>query len=231
MKKTLLSIATVLSLGLFASCGMGTTGNAGSTTQSNGTADLLGAVAGSLLSGQTGVSANTISDAGSILGNIISTFGGNTSTSQSSLIGTWTYQKPCVQFESESLLAKAGGSLIASKMESKLDGYYQKIGMKAGACKFVFAKDNTMQYTIGGNTYQGTYKFDSSKCQVVLTTSLGTSITAYVSINGNNMGLTFDSSKLLTLLKSASSLSSQLSTISTLSGSYTGMKSGFQFVK
>lgn len=231
MKKTLLSIATVLSLGLFASCGMGTTGNAGSTTQSNGTADLLGAVAGSLLSGQTGVSANTISDAGSILGNIISTFGGNTSTSQSSLIGTWTYQKPCVQFESESLLAKAGGSLIASKMESKLDGYYQKIGMKAGACKFVFAKDNTMQYTIGGNTYQGTYKFDSSKCQVVLTTSLGTSITAYVSINGNNMGLTFDSSKLLTLLKSASSLSSQLSTISSLSGSYTGMKSGFQFVK
>lgn len=231
MKKTLLSIATVLSLGLFASCGMGTTGNAGSTTQSNGTADLLGAVAGSLLSGQTGVSANTISDAGSILGNIISTFGGNTTTSQSSLIGTWTYQKPCVQFESESLLAKAGGSLIASKMESKLDGYYQKIGMKAGACKFVFAKDNTMQYTIGGNTYQGTYKFDSSKCQVVLTTSLGTSITAYVSINGNNMGLTFDSSKLLTLLKSASSLSSQLSTISSLSGSYTGMKSGFQFVK
>ncbi len=231
MKKTLLSIATVLSLGLFASCGMGTMGNAGSTTQSNGTADLLGAVAGSLLSGQTGVSANTISDAGSILGNIISTFGGNTSTSQSSLIGTWTYQKPCVQFESESLLAKAGGSLIASKMESKLDGYYQKIGMKAGACKFVFAKDNTMQYTIGGNTYQGTYKFDSSKRQVVLTTSLGTSITAYVSINGNNMGLTFDSSKLLTLLKSASSLSSQLSTISSLSGSYTGMKSGFQFVK
>lgn len=231
MKKTLLSIATVLSLGLFASCGMGTTGNAGSTTQSNGTADLLGAVAGGLLSGQTGVSANTISDAGSILGNIISTFGGNTSTSQSSLIGTWTYQKPCVQFESESLLAKAGGSLIASKMESKLDGYYQKIGMKAGACKFVFAKDNTMQYTIGGNTYQGTYKFDSSKRQVVLTTSLGTSITAYVSINGNNMGLTFDSSKLLTLLKSASSLSSQLSTISSLSGSYTGMKSGFQFVK
>lgn len=231
MKKTLLSIAIVLSLGLFASCGMGTMGNAGSTTQSNGTADLLGAVAGSLLSGQTGVSANTISDAGSILGNIISTFGGNTSTSQSSLIGTWTYQKPCVQFESESLLAKAGGSLIASKMESKLDGYYQKIGMKAGACKFVFAKDNTMQYTIGGNTYQGTYKFDSSKRQVVLTTSLGTSITAYVSINGNNMGLTFDSSKLLALLKSASSLSSQLSTISSLSGSYTGMKSGFQFVK
>ena len=231
MKKTLLSIAAVLSLGLFAGCGMGTTGNAGSTTQSNGTADLLGAVAGSLLSGQTGVNANTISDAGSILGNIISTFGGNTATSQSSLIGTWTYQKPCVQFESESLLAKAGGSLIASKMESKLDSYYQKIGMKAGACKFVFAKDNTMQYTIGGNTYQGTYKFDSSKRQVVLTTSLGTSITAYVSINGNSMGLTFDSSKLLTLLKSASSLSSQLSTISSLSGSYTGMKSGFEFVR
>ncbi len=166
MKKFILSVATVLCLGLVAGCGAGTTGTATGNTQSAGTADLLGAVAGSLLSGQTGVNAGTVSDAGSILGNIISTFGGGTSVSQSSLVGTWTYQKPCVQFESESLLAKAGGSLMASKIETKLDSYYQKIGVRAGVCKFVFGKDNTLQYTVGEKTYQGTYKFDSSKRQV-----------------------------------------------------------------
>ena len=108
MKKIIFSIATVLSCGLLASCG--TAGNTGNTTQNNGTAELLGAVAGNIIAGQTGIDGNTVANAG----NIISTFGSGVSINQSSLIGTWTYEKPCIQFESESLLAKAGGTLLAN---------------------------------------------------------------------------------------------------------------------
>lgn len=229
MKKLIFSIATVLSCGLLTSCG--TAGSTGNTTQNNGTADLLGAVASNIIAGQTGVNANTVANAGNILGNIISTFGSDISTNKSSLVGTWTYEKPCIQFESESLLAKAGGTLLANKVEDKLASYYQKIGIKAGNCKYVFEKDNTVKYTIGGRTYQGTYSFDSKKRQVTITSALGTSVTAYVSISGSHMGLTFDASKLLTLLQSASAASSHLGTISALSSSYTGMKAGFQFKK
>ena len=88
-----------------------------------------------------------------------------------------------------------------------------------------------MKYTFGGRTYQGTYKFDSKKRQVSITSALGTTVTAYVSITGNHMGLTFDASKLLTLLQSASAASSHLGTISAISSSYSGMKAGFQFKK
>ena len=229
MKKIIFSIATVLSCGLLASCG--TAGNTGNTTQNNGTAELLGAVAGNIIAGQTGIDGNTVANAGNILGNIISTFGSGVSTNQSSLIGTWTYEKPCIQFESESLLAKAGGTLLANKVEEKLESYYQKLGIKAGNCKYVFEKDNTVKYTFGGRTYQGTYKFDSKKRQVSITSALGTTVTAYVSITGNHMGLTFDASKLLTLLQSASAASSHLGTISAISSSYSGMKAGVQFKK
>ena len=67
MKKIIFSIATVLSCGLLASCG--TAGNTGNTTQNNGTAELLGAVAGNIIAGQTGINGNTVANAGNILGN------------------------------------------------------------------------------------------------------------------------------------------------------------------
>lgn len=233
MKKSIKSIAMVMACGLLASCGgAGTTGTAANGTQTNaGNGSILGAIASNIIANQTGVNGQTVQNAGSLLSNIISTFGSGITTNQSSLIGTWSYQKPCIQFESESLLAKAGGALVANKVEDKLATYYQKIGVKPGACKFVFTNDNKVQYTIGGKTYEGTYRFDSSKKQVTITSALGTNITAYVSISGNTMGLTFDASKLLSLLNGVSSLSSQLSTISSISKSYTGMKAGFEFVK
>lgn len=225
MRKVILSIAAIISCGMLTSCGMGTTGATTNTpqqpTQPTG-GDLLGAVANKVLenSGQ-----------GSVLGEIISTFGGGILTSQSSLVGTWNYSQPCVQFESESLLAKAGGSVIASKVEAKLNEYYQKVGIKKGACKFVFAKDNTLQYTIGSKTYKGSYSFDSKKKMVTITTQHGAKVSAYVSITGSNMGLTFDASKLLTLLNSAAAASSQLSGLASIASNYSGMKIGFEFTR
>jgi hypothetical protein len=45
------------------------------------------------------------------------------------------------------------------------------------------------------------------------------------------MGLTFDASKLLTLISSASTVSSSLSSISSIASNYSGMKLGFEFSK
>lgn len=225
MRKVFLSIAAIIGCGLLTSCGMGTTGTTTNTPQQTNQptgGEILGAVANKVL-GNAGQ--------GSVLGEIISTFGGGILTSQSSLIGTWNYSQPCVQFESESLLAKAGGSIISQKVEAKLNEYYQKVGIKQGACKFVFAKDNTLQYTIGSKTLKGKYSFDSTKKIVTITTQSGANVSAYVSITGNNMGLTFDASKLLTLLNSAASATSQLSGLSSVASNYTGMKLGFEFTR
>lgn len=225
MKKIILSVATIVCCGMLTSCGMGMNGAADNSGNA-GNGSILGAI---LTGGQAGNAgaANT----GSVLGNIISIFAGDVLTNQNTLVGTWSYTQPCVQFESESLLAKAGGAVIAEKAEATLATYYQKIGITPGSCKFTFNSNKTLQYTIGSRTAQGTYEFDSKKKTVTITTQLGQKITAYVSITGRSMGLTFDASKLLTLVSSASAASSSLSSIGAIAGNYSGMKLGFEFIK
>lgn len=211
---------------MFTSCGIGTTGGglvtpsqsggalpSGSQPQSTLGSDILGAVI------------NQVGGSNSILSDIISTFGGGITTNQNTIVGTWTYTKPCVQFESESLLAKAGGSVAATKVEDKLTSIYQSAGIKKGSCTFVFNKDNTVKYSFGSKTYNGTYTFDASRKTISITGQSGVQATAYVSVAGNNMGLTFDASKLLTFIGSSSLLNSGLAG---LIGNYSGMKVGFE---
>ena len=232
MKKVTYSIAVALCCGLLTSCGFGTTGTAttatNNTQQTVGAGDILGAI---LTNSAGGSTTTTAANAGNVLSDIISVFAGDILTNKNTLVGTWNYQKPCVQFESENLLAKAGGTLVSNKVEATLEAYYQKVGIKPGSCKFVFGSDNSLKYTIGSKTMQGSYTFDSNKKTVTITTALGTKVTAYVSISGTAMGLTFDASKLLTLISSASTVSSSLSSISSIASNYSGMKLGFEFSK
>lgn len=181
----------------------------------------------------TATTSNSSSSTGtlqSILGSLL----GGVTTTTSSLIGTWTYSEPAVQFESENLLAKAGGSVAGAKVVEKIEPYFEKIGIKEGNMKLALNKDESCVITIGSKTYSGTYVFDDSANTLKITCTALSSPTAYVTVSGSAMALTFDSSKLLKLIQKAGSVSSSnstLSTISTLASSYDGMKVGFTFKK
>jgi hypothetical protein len=171
------------------------------------------------------------SESSSLISNLIASVTGDLTTTQANLVGTWSYSAPCVQFESENALSKAGGTVIAEKVESKLDKIYTKVGIKSGTLTFTFDESGSCTYGIGSNLREGTYTFDSDKKMVTITTSLGRQVNAYVSISGSNMGLTFDASKMLVLFQSVSSKMTSLATISTIAGQYNGMKVGFEFTK
>ena len=126
MKKVTYSIAVALCCGLLTSCGFGTTGTA--TTDNSSSSVGAGDILGAILTNSAGGSTTTASNTGNVLSDIISVFAGDILTNKNTLVGTWNYQKPCVQFESESLLAKAGGTLVSNKAEATLEAYYQKIG-------------------------------------------------------------------------------------------------------
>lgn len=215
MKKIYSLIATIVACFTLSSCGSTGWGTLGTNNDSG-----LGALAG--LSGLNN---------GDLIGNLISTFASGVMTNQSSLVGTWTYAKPCVQFESQNLLAQAGGSVAATTIENKLATYYQKLGITTGKAQFAFGQDGTLQYAIGGRTMTGKYVFDANKKTVTITTQTGVNVTAYVSVSVNQMALTFDASKLLTLVNSASAASASLSNLSAIAGQFSGMKLGFTFSK
>ena len=190
-----------------------------------------------LLSSVLGTETDTSSDStsetlGNILGNILGTFGQN--TSKTTIIGTWTYSKPAVQFESESLLAKAGGTVASAKIVQELEPYYKKLGITSGTVSITLNEDLSCTYTVKGKTYTGTYTFDESANKLQISTSLLSLPAAYVSIAGSQMSLTFDSTKLLTIASALGSISgsgSTLSAIAKIAQNYEGMKTGFLFIK
>lgn len=168
-----------------------------------------------------------------IIGNILSSVTGSMTTTQANLIGTWTYTQPCVQFESDNLLAQAGGAAAATRVESRLESVYKMAGITPGKLIFTFDKEGNVSYTIGSRKLNGTYVFDAKNKTVVITTATGMKITAYVTISGNNMSLCFDSSKVLSLFSAVGNMniSESISSIAGVIQNFKGMKSGFKFTR
>jgi len=200
--------------------------NKNSTTGSN----ILGAVANTAVSTAT-ASGKVSESTSSLLTNLIAAVAGDVTTTASTIIGTWSYSKPSVQFESESYLSQAGGTAIADKLQTKLASIYKLAGIKAGKMTFVFNTDGTMTYSVGSIKRSGTYVFDASTKTLNITTSAGAKYKFYVTVSGNNMYLTIDGTKFLSFMKTLGSKFSILSTASTLAASYDGMKIGFCFDK
>lgn len=189
-------------------------------------------LAAALLSlGATSVQAQSLKD---ILSGVAKAVVGNKATSESSIIGTWKYEGPDCEFESDDLLGKIGGSAATSKINSKLETYFTKFGLTSSST-ITFNEDKTFTTKLKSKTVSGTYTFDSSDKKVTLKSAAGTSVAAYVTTSGSSMSLLFEASKLMTGIKTisnyASKLNSTASLVNKLLGSYDGMKVGVKLSK
>lgn len=165
---------------------------------------------------------------GSVLGQFYDT------TTKKSLVGDWTYAEPAIQFETQSFLDKAGGVVASQTVADNIAPYFNILGFKQGNLSISLREDNTCTYTLGGKTYQGTYDYDDENKKITLKTPLFPLPAAYISVAEDQMALTFDSSKILTLIQALGMVSKDqtpVSAVSTLASSYDGMKTGFTFVK
>mgnify|MGYP003827727849 CR=1 FL=1 len=176
------------------------------------------------------VSNNT---SGTSVTNVLSSVIGSSSTiAEKDLVGTWKYNGSDCAFQSEDLLAKAGGEVAAGNIESKLNTAFSKVNVKASNTMFTFNNDKTFSGKLMGKDISGTYTLDSKNSKINFKGALFTS-TCYVSKTGSNLSLLFDSSKLLSVLQTVGKFSSNsyLTTISSLSKNYKGVKLGFQMKK
>lgn len=223
MKKTILSVALVATSLLFTSCfGAGTIGTTTTTTPTS--------------TGST-VGSDVLSAGTSILGDLIGGLLSKTIT-EKTFVGTWTYQTPEVRFESENLLAKAGGSVMASSIEQKLDSYLSKVGITKGVTTFTFKDDKS--YTIqtkGRVISSGTYTYDRNTQTLKMQGTFGLlNQECFVGMDGTNLCLLYEADKLLTVLNSAASILGQAnstlgSVASVFGNNYNGMKVGFSLSK
>ena len=225
MKKLTLAAALIAAATTLSSCGS------------------LGSAAGALLGGQTGAAAGNLAQGvvgaltnGNTISNLLSTFLGGVPLTEESIYGTWTYQGVDVAFESETLLAKAGGAVAAGTVEQKIDEQLQKYGIKAGAVKFTFNKDHTFTAKIGGQNINGTYTFDPQTRKLNLVAALGLfNQTCTVGTTAKGISLLFPADKLLSLAQMAGGLlgqaNSTIGALSQLVTNYKGMQIGLEMSK
>ena len=176
-----------------------------------------------------GKKTSTVTTIVKILGSVLGQF--YDTTTKQALVGSWTYEEPAIQFESQNLLDQAGGVVASQAVADKLTPYYDMLGFKSGSLGLDLREDNTCTYRIGGKEIDGTYDFDEETKKLSLKVGLIPLPAAYLSIVNNQMAMSYDSSVLLNIIKVIGSASkeSTLASVSQLADSYDGMKTGFTF--
>lgn len=180
----------------------------------------LGSIAKGVLSSATGSS-----DVSSAIGSILNSSKAATSET---ILGTWVYSEPAIVFESSNLLKQAGGKLAASAIENKLSTQLQKAGFTKGKYTITFNQDGSFTSTNG----DGTYTLSGSSIKLSFLSGAA-AINGTTQIDNGQLTIAFDSSKLLKFASAAGKVvgNSTLSTISSIAGSYDGMKTGMKFTK
>lgn len=156
-----------------------------------------------------------------------------TGKNTASLTGTWSFTGSAVEFESDNLLNKAGGTVAANMVEGKLDEYLGKVGITAGKMSFTFNDDNSFSATVGSKKLPGTYTYDSEAGTVNLKFAKLVGINAKVNCTSSELNLLFKSDKLLDLITYLSSKSnnSALQAIGKLGETYDGLMLGLTLKK
>ncbi len=149
------------------------------------------------------------------------------------MVGSWTYSGSSIEFESDNVLSKAGGSVAAGAVEKKLDEYLKKVGITAGNTKFTFAQDSTMTIAWNGKEKKGTYSYDAATKKVTLKFGKFLTIHPKLTAKSNELDLLFEADNLLKLVTYLTSKSGNatLKSISSLAKNYDGMLLGLALKK
>lgn len=182
---------------------------------------------GSILGGVLGGTASNGSD---LVSGLTSIFSPNKQATTSNIVGTWVYEEPAIVLTSSNVLTNAAAKVAANSAEKKLQAQLDKVGIKKGALTMTFNGDGTFSETFGSKTTSGKWSISDSK--LMLTHTLKT-VTLTTQIDGNNLMFVTDATKLLTLLQTLGSKStnSTVSTITALMKKVDGMQCGVTLVK
>lgn len=172
-----------------------------------------------------------------LLGGLVGAVAGKTTTEQT-IVGEWSYDKPAIALKSDNVLAQAGSSLMSGTIEKKMVPYYEKVGLKAGSASISLTEDKHFTLTKGKRTLQGTYEFDSATNALTLNITTKTSIKigkvkGEAQLSGGDLKLLFAADKMLKIVKGLSAVSnnSSIEALSKVADQYDGLSLGMTFAK
>ena len=164
------------------------TNNNGNVTDVVGQA--VGSVLGSVLGSTSTGNATVDAAIGNVLGDLLGT------VAKPKLDGTYSYTGVAVSMTTNDggVVSNLAGTAAASAVETKVDEYLTKFGIKPGTMTISFYEsDNTFVWTVGGFPFNGTWRMDEEQKTITLT--FGRSM-KYFCMTGN-IDLTLEGVKML----------------------------------
>lgn len=164
-----------------------------------------------------------------LLSGITSIFSDKKVATIDDLVGEWTYTEPAVVFMSENLLKKAGGKLASSAIEKTIETQLSKVGITKGAMKMTFTRNGRFTQTIAGRRLRGTFTIKGKEVVLKYAGEIK-QLVGTTQVDGNDLLIVMDASKMLTYLKAIGSISgnASLKTVTSLLGSMDGMLCGLR---
>lgn len=198
---------------------------------------LLFAIISAIIITPNTASAQSVSDIFSKLGTVANNVLGSGKVTIADLEGNWTYVEPAVEFKSDNLLKKAGGSVASTTIVDKLRPYYSTVGLdnmtlavdSAATFKMALKKISFSGEIVRGEN-DGEFVF---KFKAIGKISAG-SLNAYISKTATGqIKVTFDVSKLISLVNTIASVTgnSSMKSVSSILNSYDGLTAGFVLKK
>ena len=164
-----------------------------------------------------------------LLSGITSIFSDKKVATIDDLVGEWAYTEPAVVFMSENLLKKAGGKLASSAIEKTIETQLNKVGITKGAVKMTFTRNGRFTQTIAGRRLRGTFTIKGKEVVLKYAGEIK-QLVGTTQVDGNDLLIVMDASKMLTYLKAIGSISgnASLKTATSLLGSMDGMLCGLR---
>ena len=191
--------------------------------------NVLKSVAGTAISKATGNST-----AGDVASDLIGNLLGTSKVSEKSLVGTWSYNQPCVAFESEDVLTTLGSSMVSKKVESTMQKGLTKVGFNSGKVVMTLKEDKTGTIEFNGKNIIVNWAVDGSDLKLTFPI-VDKGVTMNAKLTGSELQLAMKADKLLTLLNTitekTSTVNSSLGTLNTLTKNVKGMYMGLKFTK
>ena len=145
-----------------------------------------------------------------LLSGITSIFSDKKVATIDDLVGEWAYTEPAVVFMSENLLKKAGGKLASSAIEKTIETQLNKVGITKGAMKMTFTRNGHFTQTIAGRRLRGTFTIKGKEVVLKYAGEIK-QLVGTTQVDGNDLLIVMDASKMLTYLKAIGSISGNAS--------------------
>lgn len=190
--------------------------------------NVLGNILSSVANGSS-ASGNTTSN---IISGLTTIFSNSKVATADKIVGTWVYEEPAVVFESSNLLKKAGGSMVSSRIEKRLQTILNKYGITKGNFKMTFDKNGNFTQTIRKKTIKGTYTIDGKNVKLQYAGGMK-QVLGTTQLEGNSLLIVMDATKLLKFAGAVGSVSgnSLLKTAGSLLSGMDGMECGVRLKK